>query len=108
MKTNYDKYQRYRDKTVSFRVSDKESAMINRMVKLSGMTKQGYIRTRLECKDVVVIGNPKVYKGLKYLLVEVCDKLESLAERDAEPDPELLETIRVVANVLDRMKKNER
>lgn len=105
-KNNYDKYHRYRDTTVSFRVSKEESEMIDKMVKLSGMTKQGYIRTRLECKDVVVIGNPKVYKGLKSLLLETNNILSEIASNCEQPSEELLELIRLIANVLSEMKKS--
>ena len=103
-KTNYDKYHRYRATTVAFRVSKEENEMINRMVKISGMTKQGYIRTRLECKDVVVVGNPRVYKGLKDVLTETNELLRSIAERGDNVDAETLETIRIVAEVLGEMK----
>ena len=106
MKTNRDKYGRYRSIIVAFRASPEENEMINKMVRLSGMTKQGYIRTRLECKDVVVVGNPKVYKGLKYLLIEVRDKLEEIVSNNESPDDELIELIKIIVNVLDDMKKS--
>lgn len=108
MKTNMDKHGRYRSVTVAFRVSPKESEMINRMVKISGMTKQGYIRTRLECKDVVVVGNPKVYIGLKRLLQELLEELRMNNAKAVPPEPETQETIRIVANVLNEMKTEER
>lgn len=105
MKTNYDKYNRYRSLTVAFRVSPEENEMVNKMVQLSGMTKQGYIRARLECKDVVVIGNPRVFKGLKYLLVEIRDLLVQISDKQEVPDEELRELITIVANVLGDMKR---
>jgi hypothetical protein len=104
VKTNRDKYERYRSKMVSFRLSPEENEMVNKMVRLSGMTKQGYIRARLECRDVVVTGNPKVYKGLKYLLIEVRDKLEELIQKNENPEPELIEITKIIINVLDDMK----
>ena len=104
MKTNYDKYNRYRSMTVAFRVSPEENEMVNKMVQLSGMTKQGYIRARLECKDVVVIGNPKVYKGLKHLLIEIRNQLVQISNKQDVPDEELRELITIVANVLGDMK----
>lgn len=107
MKTNMDKNGRYRSTTVAFRASPEENEMINRMVKISGMTKQGYIRTRLECRDVVVVGNPKVYIGLKRLLQELLEELKKNNKIAVPPEPETQETIRIVSNVLDNM-KNER
>ena len=106
-KTNKDSHGRYRSLTVSFRVSHEENEAINQMVKISGMTKQGYIRTRLECKDVVVVGNPRVYKGLKTLLLEIERLLVDIAEKHNAPDDELLELIKIIANVLGEMKEAE-
>ena len=54
-----------RNHTVAFRVSDEEAKLINDLVALSGLTKQDYITRRLLCRDVVVQGNPRVYKALK-------------------------------------------
>ena len=51
---NRDNHNRWRNKTVAFRVSPEEDAQIETFVKLSGLTKQDYITRRLTCKDVVV------------------------------------------------------
>ena len=58
---NMDNHNRWRNRTVAFRVSDEENAQIDLAVKLTGLTKQDYITRRLLCKDVVVQGNPRVY-----------------------------------------------
>lgn len=34
-------------------------------MRLSGLTKQDYIIRRLQEKEIVVVGNPRVYKALK-------------------------------------------
>ena len=51
---NRDNHNRWRNKTVAFRVSPEEDTQIEIFVKLSGLTKQDYITRRLTCKDVVV------------------------------------------------------
>ena len=53
---NLDKHNRWRNKTVAFRVSPEEDAQIETAVKLTGLTKQDYIIRRLLCRDVVVQG----------------------------------------------------
>ena len=73
---NCDNKNRWRSKTIGFRVSPEEDEQINRYVKLSGLTKQDYITRRLTCKEVVIQGNPRVFKALR----------DQLAELDAEPD----------------------
>jgi len=44
---NRDKHNRWRNKTVAFRVSPEEDTQIETFVKLSGLTKQDYITRRL-------------------------------------------------------------
>ena len=58
---NMDNKNRWRNKTVAFRVSPEEDEQIETAVRLSGLTKQDYITRRLQCRDVVVQGNPRVY-----------------------------------------------
>ena len=70
---NRDNHNRLRNKTVAFRVSPEEDTQIETFVKLSGLTKQDYITRRLTCKDVVVQGNPRVYKALRDQLAAVLD-----------------------------------
>lgn len=65
---NLDSKGRFRSRTIGFRVSPEEEKLINSAVALSGLTKQDYIVKRLLCRDVVVQGNPRVYKALKISL----------------------------------------
>ena len=65
MEKSLDYKGRWRNHTVAFRVSDEEAKLLNDLVALSGLTKQDYITRRLLCRDVVVQGNPRVYKALK-------------------------------------------
>ena len=51
---NLDRHNRWRNKTVAFRVSPEEDREIETAVRLSGLTKQDYITRRLLCRDVVV------------------------------------------------------
>ena len=72
---NRDNKNRWRNKTVAFRVSPEEDEQIEAAVRLSGLTKQDYITRRLLCREVVVQGNPKVYKALRDQLAAVLDEL---------------------------------
>jgi len=100
---NLDSKGRFRAKTIGFRVSPEEDQLINSAVSLSGMTKQDYIVKRLLCRDVVVQGNPKVYKALKNQLAEVLAELKRI-ENGANIDTELLETIRLINTTLYGLK----
>ena len=78
---NRDNHNRWRNKTVAFRVSPEEDTQIETFVKLSGLTKQDYITRRLTGKDVVVQGNPRVYKALRGQLAAVLDELRRMSMR---------------------------
>lgn len=73
-----DKQGRWRNKTVAFRVSPEEDELLETAVRLSGLTKQDYITRRLQEKEVVVTGNPRVYKALKNELAKVLNELKRL------------------------------
>lgn len=100
---NLDSKGRFRTRTIGFRVSPEEDKQINIAVSLSGLTKQDYIVKRLLYRDVVVQGNPRVYKALKNRLAEVLDELHRI-ENGSPVDDELLDTIRLITNTLDGMK----
>ena len=101
---NLDHKNRWRNKTIAFRVSPEEDAQIETFVKLSGLTKQDYITRRLICKDVVVQGNPRVYKALRDQLVAVLSELRRIDAGNGIDD-ELLDTIQMIAYIMDGMKE---
>ncbi|MBU8990201.1 hypothetical protein KTF61_11565 [Faecalibacterium prausnitzii] len=101
---NMDNKNRWRSKTVGFRVSPEEDAQIETAVRLSGLTKQDYITRRLLCRDVVVQGNPRVYKALRDRFAAVLGELRRI-EAGAGVDDELLDTIELIATIMDGMKE---
>ena len=100
---NRDNHNRWRNKTVAFRVSPEEDAQIETFVKLSGLTKQDYITRRLICKDVVVQGNPRVYKALRDQLAAVLNELRRI-EKGGSVNDALLDVIEMIAAIMDGMK----
>lgn len=101
---NLDSQGRWRNKTVAFRVSPEEDAQVERFVRLSGLTKQDYITRRLLCQDVVVQGNPRVYKALRDQLAAVLDELRNI-ESNSSIDSDLLDTINMIAAIIGGMKE---
>ena len=101
---NCDNKNRWRSKTIGFRVSPEEDAQINRYVKLSGLTKQDYITRRLTCKEVVIQGNPRVFKALKTELATVLTELKRI-DAGNSIDDELLDTIQMIASIMDGMRE---
>lgn len=99
---NRDEHNRWRNKTVAFRMSPEESNELDMRVKLSGLRKQDYLINRALQRDIVVVGNPKVYVALKKKLEEVLIELKS--SNDAQASPELLETIKLINKTLYEMR----
>ena len=102
---NLDKHNRWRNKTVAFRVSEEEDQLLETFVKISGLTKQDYITRRLLCKDVVVQGNPRVFKALRDQFAAVLDELRRIEAGDGVND-ELMDTIQLMAAIMDGMKED--
>lgn len=103
MEKNLDKKGRVRNRTVAFRVSEGEGKLLDKLVALSGLTKQDYITRRLLCRDVVVQGNPRVYKALKNQMEMIYQELQRL-EVCSEENDELLYTLQVAAITWNGMK----
>ena len=102
---NRDNKNRWRNKTVAFRVSPEEDAQIETAVRLSGLTKQDYITRRLLCREVVVQGNPRVYKALRNELAAVLAELQRI-EAVAGVDEELMDNIELIAAIMDGMRED--
>lgn len=100
---NRDNHNRWRNKTVAFRISPEEDMQIETFVKLSGLTKQDYITRRLICKDVVVQGNPRVFKALHKELAAVLTELQRIEAGNGVND-ELLNVIELITVILGGLK----
>ena len=99
----YDGQGRWRNKTVAFRISPEEDEQLEIAVALSGLTKQDYIIRRLQNRDVVVVGNPRVHKALRNQMLAVLEDLRRI-ESGGSVDDELLYTIQLVATTMGSLK----
>ena len=100
---NRDNKNRWRNITVGFRVSPEENERINKAVALSGLPKQEYCYRRCLNRDVVVQGNPRVYKALRNELTAVLDELKRI-EAGNGVDEELLDNIELITEILYGLK----
>ena len=103
MEKRLDAKGRWRNRTVGFRASDEEWDLITILVKISGLTKREYIMRKLANRDIVVQGNPRVYKALKDQMACILEELRRL-ERCSPENDELLITIQQVAITMKGMK----
>ena len=72
---------------------------------LSGLKKQYYITRRLLENEVVVQGNPRVYKALRDELAAVLDELRRIEAGQGVND-ELLDTIQMIATTMNGMQED--
>lgn len=102
---NLDNKNRWRSKTIAFRVSPEENKQFEKVVRLSGLKKQDYITRKLLNRDVIVQGNPRVYKALRNELVAVLEELQRIEMGNAVDD-ELLDMIELITVILGGMKED--
>ena len=95
---NLDAHRRWRNVTVAFRVSEEESALINALVSMSGLTKQDYITRRLLDREVVVVPSSRVHRALREQMRMVYLELRRL-RKASELSPELEATIATLTTI---------
>lgn len=88
---------------MAFRVSPEEDQQLETAVRLSGLTKQDYIIRRLQSQDIVVVGNPRVYKALRNQLAAVLEELQRIASGEMVSD-DLLDVIELITITMGGLK----
>ena len=99
-----DAHGRWRSVTVAFRVSPEEDQQLERLVQLTGLTKQDYIINRLLGREIVVQGNLRVYQALRDHLAAVLQELKRIQPEESIPD-DLSDTIQFIAQIMEGMKQ---
>lgn len=102
MEKNVDSKGRWRNRNVGFRVSEEEAKLLDDLVELSGLAKQDYILRRLLNREVVVQGNPKVFKALKYQMTQIYEELKRL-EAVSNDNEELIIVVEMIATIMKGM-----
>lgn len=102
MEKSLDAKGRWRNRNVGFRVSEEEAKLLDNLVELSGLAKQDYILRRLLNREVVVQGNPKVFKALKHQMTQIYEELKCL-ESVSDDNEELLIVVEMVAKIMKGM-----
>ena len=94
---------RWRSHTIAFRISPEENDDLNARVRMSGLTKQDYIIRRVQERDVIVQGNPRVHKALRNQLAAVLEELQRI-ESGARIDDDMVDMIRLITVTMDGLK----
>ena len=100
-----DDHNRWRNKTVAFRMSPEEAEKLDRFVRISGLKKQEYLIKRALQEEIVVSGSVRTYKMLRNELREVIKELKRI-ETGQSVDDDLLDVIRQINTTLYGMKED--
>lgn len=100
--TNEKNYKRIRCKYVNFRVTPKEAEELDKYVALSGLLKQEYLVSKVLNRDVVVKGNPRVFKVLTKTMNDILNELRRIND-SSKVDIEFREFIKHVADLCRRL-----
>ena len=100
-----DNHNRWRGKTVAFRMSPEEANQLDAFVQMSGLPKQDYLIQRALQREVVVIGNPRVYKGLRIQMEAIHDDLQRIST-ERFVDDELLDRVEQITIIMKSMKED--
>lgn len=103
---NRDGQGRWRNLTIAFRVSAEENEDLNMRVRLSGLSKQEYICRRCLERDVVVYGNPRVYKALREEMTQLTAELSRLMDVSQITD-EMWSKLDMIATILRGLKPED-
>ncbi len=103
---NLDKHNRFRNITVGFRVSPEENKTINKAVALSGLSRQEFCYRRCIGLDVVVQGNPRVYKALKIEMGLILDELRRI-KSCSEISDDFLAILNLVSKTVNEMNNEQ-
>lgn len=104
MQKTLDRKGRRRNVIVAFRMSPEESEQLNIKVSLSGLTKQDYLINRSLENEIIVIGNPRLYKALRNQMKDILEELKRI-NAGSSVDDELIDTTRLVAVTMNGLNK---
>ena len=100
-----DHHNLWRSKTVAFRMSPEEADQLDAFVQMSGLPKQDYLIQRALQREVVVIGKPRVYKGLRIQMEAIHDDLQRFST-ERFIDDELLDRVEQITIIMKSMKED--
>ena len=100
-----DNHNRWRSKTVAFRMSPEEASQLDAFVQMSGLPKQDYLIQWALQREVVVVGNPRVYKGLRIQMEASHKELQRIAA-NRFVDDELLDRVEQITIIMKSMKED--
>lgn len=97
---NQDNHNRFRSKTIAFRVSPEENEQLNIAVSLTGATKQDFIISKLLDRSINIQASCKVHRAVYDRLSELVEQLSRLSNA-TDIDDELMDNILFISNIVN-------
>ena len=98
---------RWRSNTIAFRISPEENDLLEEFVRLSGLTKQEYIISRVLGRQITVVPNPRVHKALRDKMEQVCIQLGQVSNVK-DISSETLAVLQMTTEVYNGLKATEK
>ena len=101
---NVDQKGRWRTKFIGIRMSEEENEQLDKLVKLSGLSKQDYIMQCVLNHEVTVQGNPRVFYQMNAQVKELLNEVKRLQSIDqlSDEQTELMNTVfRLYSELID-------
>lgn len=103
---NLDEHGRLRNKTIAFRMSRKEADLLDRLVAISGMTKQDYIISKLSDTEIKVVPSSRMQKGMEEAMLLIYRELLRITDAN-DISPELVKLTEKVGNIFAGLEEDE-
>lgn len=103
---NLDRHGRLRSKTVAFRMSPEEANLLNKLVAISGVTKQDYIISKLSDTTMKVVPSSRMQKGMEEAMLLIYRELLRITDADSI-SPELVALTEKVGSIFADLTEDE-
>ena len=103
---NLDEHGRLRSKTIAFRMSQEEAALLDRLVAISGMTKQDYIISKLSDTEMKVVPSSRMQKGMEEAMLLIYRELLRITDAN-DISPELAKLTEKVGSIFAGLEEDE-
>lgn len=103
---NLDEHGRPRSKTIAFRMSQEEAALLDRLVSISGMTKQDYIISKLSDTEMKVVPSSRMQKGMGEAMLLIYRELLRITDAN-DISPELAKLTEKVCSIFAGLEEDE-
>lgn len=104
---NLDEHGRLRSKTIAFRMSPEEADLLDRLVAISGMTKQDYIIAKLSSDaGIKVVPSSRMQKGMEEAMLLIYRELLRITDA-SDVSPELAKLTDKVSSIFEGLTEDE-